>query len=958
MNNIKKALPTYFLLILIPAFFGLFLYFCTLYIDKSLEIEKIKLELSERAVDFVSKANPVDYFKPRYQSLAAKLFPYIENRVNKDGHLITASEASKIIKDFGEDLKENVRCALFDKNCNLINQEDLLPYEIRFYTYAWKYLHNVKDAKYAERRVDQNTIIGREFNIDKMLNHSEHCLQTHSVGKSGVFYFKNANEGTNGIILFTEYNRTNLELVESNIKDWITIEQPIILYDTKLQKRISTALGYKEVPYEQISTEKFIDGFLEDDRVWRTFSSDDYKLLCGQSLKEPNKYTRNAYLAVTIFLLFLGGSTVFFFKNLVNDQGMHISIRYKLICIFALAVYMPTLSLWLLSYTSLHDHRKAIENNTKKGMLDVLNKIDSDYKIALNGLNKSYQAFGKFLETFSGKNPPAEADFIDKIKELSGNSKELDDVFNWAEVRDKNLDPIFTTWSQEGRNRMEGLGRVLALCCIQRHLPEHFAKLKISPTDKLIIDMIESPVIGLSSVIERPREQVFMDFEGSGIYWYWDYITDENNQILYYMINSSTRIFSLTYFRSVLKNRYAYENTKLKLVNLFYTTQNFIPESAAEYKDLKNLINVSNISKTLESATVEYENDKYLCICMPGSNMKDSYILCMYPISEINYKIEKVRSTIYMTMILLLIISILTGLLLSKTFIIPVKELDRGLNALRKRETETSIHIENKDELGQLGTAFNQMMLEIKDMLIAGAVQQCLIPTGKFQLSGFDCQIYNRMATDVGGDYADIFELPGDRLLIVIGDVTGHGVSSALLTAMVKASTFRFAHKDSPLNEIVTNTSNMICDLLNKKKLMTFCAIILDRNTGEMDICNAGHPFPMIHSSKGNLRTPCKASLPMGVSKKRCRYKSESEVLHPGESLFLYTDGFPEAENEQGEEYGYNRFEELIRESEIKCAEELKDQLVEVFQKHNKGAELADDVTFIILKRNVSEPQG
>ena len=66
---------------------------------------------------------------------------------------------------------------------------------------------------------------------------------------------------------------------------------------------------------------------------------------------------------------------------------------------------------------------------------------------------------------------------------------------------------------------------------------------------------------------------------------------------------------------------------------------------------------------------------------------------------------------------ILLVISIFTALLLAKTFIIPVNELDKGLIALRKRDTETRINIENNDELGQLGTAFNQMMAEIKDML-------------------------------------------------------------------------------------------------------------------------------------------------------------------------------------------------------------------------------------------------
>ena len=77
------------------------------------------------------------------------------------------------------------------------------------------------------------------------------------------------------------------------------------------------------------------------------------------------------------------------------------------------------------------------------------------------------------------------------------------------------------------------------------------------------------------------------------------------------------------------------------------------------------------------------------------------------------------------------------------------------------------------------------------------------------------------MASNLGGDYADIIELPNNKVLIVIGKVTDQGISASLLTAMVKASVFRFANKPGiTLNEIVSKTSQMINELLNEKKHM------------------------------------------------------------------------------------------------------------------------------------------
>ena len=80
---------------------------------------------------------------------------------------------------------------------------------------------------------------------------------------------------------------------------------------------------------------------------------------------------------------------------------MFISIRYKLVFLFSLAIYMPTLSLFLLSYTSLKDYRIAIENRVKKGMLDVLNKIDMNYKEYEDGLRDCYLKIDSYFNSFN-----------------------------------------------------------------------------------------------------------------------------------------------------------------------------------------------------------------------------------------------------------------------------------------------------------------------------------------------------------------------------------------------------------------------------------------------------------------------------------------------------------------------------------------------------------------------------
>ena len=142
---------------------------------------------------------------------------------------MTSQDASNAIASLSNLLQENVRCALFNGNGELLNPQDLLDYEARFYSFAWKTIHNLPNSDYVGRRADQALILGRDFNNDKMQGYSERCLPTQSLGKNGVFYFKDAKTRINGIIIFVEYKHTNLELLQAKIKSGATQDQPNIL---------------------------------------------------------------------------------------------------------------------------------------------------------------------------------------------------------------------------------------------------------------------------------------------------------------------------------------------------------------------------------------------------------------------------------------------------------------------------------------------------------------------------------------------------------------------------------------------------------------------------------------------------------------------------------------------------------------------------------------------------------
>ncbi|MBQ2593383.1 MAG: hypothetical protein II567_08915, partial [Candidatus Riflebacteria bacterium] len=636
-SSYKKALPTYFLLIVFPIVFGVFLYYLTLNIDKKHEIENIKSKLSQRATDFIAKSTPVDYYKFHFQHLADKLFPYIENKISDKSQIKTSKDVSKAIIEMKRNLGSNIRCAIFNQDAQLMNPNDLKDYEARFFTFAWASIHSIGDPGYKERRYDQEKILGREFNIDIMRKKPEYCMPTFSSGKQGVFYFKNADSKINGMLAFVELDKSSIDLVQARIQDYSSYENPIILYDLSKKQRKTPTMGHQEIPFEKTNTEVFFDGFEQDNVVWKGFNSDEYRLLLGQILKEPQKYNNRFLTAIIIALILLIISSIFFFKNISDKEGIYISIRYKLIFLFALAVYMPTLSLWVLSNTSLNDYRLAIENNIKKEMQDILNNIDFGFLKTKEDIKNSFWELDSYFKSFSGKKPPTSDEVYRKLKSIVGVNNPLNKRFNWMDVRNIDQTQIFTTSGTDSNERLEKICRVISILCLERYCPERLTYAKVTPnqSDILVGNIFENPVSGFSSVFERPRQLVYQNIDGEDAYWWWNYYEDKSNPVGFFIGNAHARYVVIDYFKTLLKNRYTIDNTNLKIVNMHFGTQMFVPENAEKNKDLLELINVSKINMTVESSTVNYNNSEYLCLCMPGSNLKECFSLCMYPISEI-----------------------------------------------------------------------------------------------------------------------------------------------------------------------------------------------------------------------------------------------------------------------------------------------------------------------------------
>lgn len=126
--------------------------------------------------------------------------------------------------------------------------------------------------------------------------------------------------------------------------------------------------------------------------------------------------------------------------------------------------------------------------------------------------------------------------------------------------------------------------------------------------------------------------------------------------------------------------------------------------------------------------------------------------------------------------------------LISSLFLVPIADLANGVVAIRHREDTYRIPLRRNDEFGVVVSAFNRLLGDLKELQYGRVVQESLLPAQPIYIPGYELHFFRAPATDLAGDYHDYFLLPDGRLVGMLGDVTGHGISAALAMAMAKAT--------------------------------------------------------------------------------------------------------------------------------------------------------------------------
>ena len=223
-----------------------------------------------------------------------------------------------------------------------------------------------------------------------------------------------------------------------------------------------------------------------------------------------------------------------------------------------------------------------------------------------------------------------------------------------------------------------------------------------------------------------------------------------------------------------------------------------------------------------------------------------------------------------------------------------------------------------------------------------------------------DFDIYATMhpAKEVGGDFYDFFLVDDDHLCLVMADVSGKGVPAALFMVIAKTLIKNRAQLGESPAEILTSVNAQLCDSNDAELFVTVWLAVIELSTGKGLAANAGHEHPAIRRADGNFELVVYRHSPAVATMEGIRFREHSFELHPGDTLFVYTDGVTEATNARNELFGTDRLLKTLNRNPYVSPEQLLKNVRWDIDDFVGSAPQFDDITMLGLRYKGEEGCG
>ena len=324
--------------------------------------------------------------------------------------------------------------------------------------------------------------------------------------------------------------------------------------------------------------------------------------------------------------------------------------------------------------------------------------------------------------------------------------------------------------------------------------------------------------------------------------------------------------------------------------------------------------------------------------------------------------LANLQSAISINVLTFIGIGICLTILVSRNLSIPFRDIIQTLRRIRNGRFDKRVQVFSNDEIGYTGDAINEMtkgLIERERMQqslnLAREVQQNLLPKSNLKVNGFDIAGKSVYCDETGGDYYDFISIEDadkQKIGVAIGDVSGHGIPSALLMATVRSSLRQRASLPGSTAKIISDVNRqLVQDVEDSGQFMTMFFLAFTTESRQLEWVRAGHDPAIIYDPGSDSFSELGGSgIALGVDAEWIYEDNKKTDFSNGQIIFLSTDGIWEARNKRGEMLGKKPILNLIRQNASSDAAQILDAVFNGLEKFIDGVKIDDDITSVVIK--------
>ena len=362
----------------------------------------------------------------------------------------------------------------------------------------------------------------------------------------------------------------------------------------------------------------------------------------------------------------------------------------------------------------------------------------------------------------------------------------------------------------------------------------------------------------------------------------------------------------------------------------------------------------ANIVDGVNDASVEY---------MYVFKFVEGYcLIAAMPVSEAMFMRDaSMLTSIFMQVIIFATLFVFIYILIKRVIINNLKKVNDTLARITSGDLNVTVDVRSNKEFSSLSDDINSTVTTLKRYIAEAAarIDKELEYAKQIQLSALptnfpeneDFEIYAQMiaAKEVGGDFYDFYKLSDTTVAFLVADVSGKGIPAAMFMMTAKTIIKDLAESGMAVNDIFTKANEKLCENNESGMFVTAWMGILDLTTGQLQFANAGHNPPVLKRANGGfeyLKTRAGFVL---AGMEGVRYRAGELMISPGDRLFLYTDGVPEATNTENKLYGEDRLLAFMNQNASAEATEFLPALKANIDEFVGEAPQFDDITMLMF---------